>query len=191
MTVPARNRVQAESGSGLNQGLSDPRGKDERGQSSGDEPNRWQQLLQLFIGSWVARAIDVAAKLRIADHLKDGPRSAAELAAAAGVVPGPLYRILRALAGVGVFTRQADGRFRLNPLAGLLRGDGPDSLRACAVMIGEEQDRCWNDLHMMVLLGGLERTEAEYRSLLAAHGFRLTRVVPTAGDVSVIEGRPA
>ena len=34
------------------------------------------------------------------------------------------------------------------------------------------------DLHMMVLTGGLERTEAEYRRLFAAHGFRLTRVVP-------------
>jgi hypothetical protein len=47
------------------------------------------------------------------------------------------------------------------------------------------------DLHMMVLLGSLERTEAEYRRLFAAHGFRLTRVVPTAGDISVVEGRPA
>jgi hypothetical protein len=47
------------------------------------------------------------------------------------------------------------------------------------------------DLHMMVLLGGLERTEAEYRRLFAAHGFRLTRVVPTADDVSVVEGAPA
>src|SRR5262249_35690400 len=47
------------------------------------------------------------------------------------------------------------------------------------------------DLDMMVALGGVERTEAEYRRLFAAHGFRLTRVVPTAGDVSVIEGRPA
>jgi hypothetical protein len=47
------------------------------------------------------------------------------------------------------------------------------------------------DLHMMVLLGGQERTEAEYRRLFAAHGFRLTRVVGTAGDVSVVEGVPA
>ena len=47
------------------------------------------------------------------------------------------------------------------------------------------------DLHMMVAAGGQERTEAEYRRLFAAHGFRLTRVVPTAGDVSVVEGRPA
>ena len=47
------------------------------------------------------------------------------------------------------------------------------------------------DLHMMVVAGGLERTEAEYRRLFADHGFRLTRVVPTAGHISVIEGRPA
>ena len=49
----------------------------------------------------------------------------------------------------------------------------------------------WLDLHMMVAAGGLERTEGEYRRLFADHGFRLTRVVPTAGDISVIEGRPA
>ena len=35
------------------------------------------------------------------------------------------------------------------------------------------------------------RTEAEYRRLVAARGFRLTRVAPTAGDVSVVEGVPA
>jgi hypothetical protein len=44
------------------------------------------------------------------------------------------------------------------------------------------------DLHMMVAADGLERTEAEYRRLFAGHGFRLTRVVPTAGDISVVEG---
>ncbi|MDB5312849.1 MAG: Methyltransferase [Gemmataceae bacterium] len=44
---------------------------------------------------------------------------------------------------------------------------------------------------MMLLVGGLERTEAEFRQLFAAHDFRLTRVVPTAGDVSVVEGVPA
>jgi hypothetical protein len=47
------------------------------------------------------------------------------------------------------------------------------------------------DLQMMVVFGGLERTEAEYWRLLAAHGFRLTRIVPTVGDISVIEGVPA
>jgi hypothetical protein len=334
-----------------------------------NEQTPWQQLTQMITGAWTSRAIYVAAKFGIADRLADGPRAAEELAAAAGVAPRPLYRLLRALAGAGVFAQEADGRFRLNPLAEPLRAGGPESLRALAVMIGEEQDRCWDDLcetvrtgktafdrlygrpifaylgehpeqaqifdsamtgfssramramldaydlsgvttladvggglgtnltaalsrypamrgvlfdqphvverarplleatgvsgrckvesgdffeaapggadayllgnilhdwddahagrildnlrrampagvrllvvenvvpdgdgpsfgklldlHMMVVTGGLERTEAEHRQLFAAHGFRLTRVVPTAGDISVVEGVPA
>src|SRR5882762_11300129 len=117
------------------------------------EPQPSQQLVQMIVGSWVSRAIYVAAKLQIADLLEDGPRSAEELAKAAGVAPQPLYRLLRALAGVGVFARDADGRFRLNPLAEPLREGGPESLRAFAIMIGEEQDRCWDDLLETVRTG--------------------------------------
>ncbi len=45
-----------------------------------------------------------------------------------------------------------------------------------------------SDLHMMVMNGGRERTEAQYRELFAAAGLNLTRVVPTGGAMSVIEG---
>jgi hypothetical protein len=344
-------------------------GTSEKGESDTNEAKPWQQLTLLITGYWISQAIYVAAKLLVADRLKDGPQTAEELAAAAGVASGPLYRVLRALAGVGVFAQQADGRFRLNPLAEPLREGGPESLRGLAVMVGEEQFRCWGDLfetvrtgevafdrlfgrpvfaylaehpeeaeifdaamtgfsgramravldaydlsgvatladvggglgtnlaaalgrypamqgvlfdqphvverarpvleaagvwdrckveggdffeaapdgveayllghilhdwddakaglildnlrrampagaklllvehvlpegdgasfgklldlHMMVVCGGRERTESEYRRLFADHGFRLTRVVPTAGDVSVVEGRPA
>ena len=44
-----------------------------------------------------------------------------------------------------------------------------------------------SDLNMLVSAGGEERTEAEYATLLAAVGFRLTRVVPTTSDVSIVE----
>jgi hypothetical protein len=46
------------------------------------------------------------------------------------------------------------------------------------------------DLNMLVSAGGQERTEAEYRALYAAAGFRLTRVIPTRSRISVIEGTP-
>ncbi|MDB5312220.1 MAG: methylase RsmC [Gemmataceae bacterium] len=117
------------------------------------EPHPAQQLVRMIVGSWVSRAIYVAAKLRIADHLADGPRAAEDLAATTGVAAGPLYRLLRALAGVGVFAPDADGRFRLNPLAEPLRDGGPESLRALAVVLGEEQDRCWDDLLQTVRTG--------------------------------------
>ena len=43
---------------------------------------------------------------------------------------------------------------------------------------------------MLVNTGGQERTEAEYVALLASAGFRLSRVVPTASEHSVIEAIP-
>ncbi len=46
------------------------------------------------------------------------------------------------------------------------------------------------DLTMLVIPGGIERTEAEYRELFAAGGFRLTRIIPTTAGVDLIEGVP-
>jgi hypothetical protein len=44
------------------------------------------------------------------------------------------------------------------------------------------------DLNMLVITGGRERTEAEFRDLYERAGFRLTRIVPTESPFSVIEG---
>ncbi len=46
------------------------------------------------------------------------------------------------------------------------------------------------DLNMLLIPGGRERTETEYRALYAAAGFCLAKITPTPADVSVIEGRP-
>ena len=43
------------------------------------------------------------------------------------------------------------------------------------------------DLHMLMLLTGRERTEAEYRDLLGSAGFRLTHVIPTSSGASLVE----
>jgi len=60
-------------------------------------------MLQLIAGFWVSHAISIAAKLGIADLLKDQSKSSEELAAATGTHAPSLYRVLRALASVGVF----------------------------------------------------------------------------------------
>ena len=43
------------------------------------------------------------------------------------------------------------------------------------------------DLSMLVMTGGRERTENEYRRLLEASGFKLTSIIPTESPMSVIE----
>ena len=44
---------------------------------------------------------------------------------------------------------------------------------------------------MLTVPGGVERTADEYTALLDAASFRLTRVVPTASAVSLVEAVPA
>ena len=45
------------------------------------------------------------------------------------------------------------------------------------------------DLHMLLIPGGKERTENEYRTLFEQAGFELTRIVPTGTEVSIVEGK--
>lgn len=47
------------------------------------------------------------------------------------------------------------------------------------------------DLEMLLVAGALERSEKQWRTVLERGGFRLTRIVPTAGPVSVVEAVPA
>lgn len=101
-------------------------------------------LGSMMTGYWISQSIYVVAKLGIADLVASGPQTAEQLAAASDVLPRPLYRVLRALASVGVFREDADGRFALTPLAEPLRSDVPESQRAMAIMLGEEQFVCWS-----------------------------------------------
>lgn len=86
-------------------------------------------LYELISGYRVSQAIYVVARLDIADLLSDGPRTSDELAAATGVHPGALYRVLRFLAGAGLFEEVEPHRFSLTPLGAGLRPDVPASMR--------------------------------------------------------------
>jgi len=68
-------------------------------------------LYQMAIGHYLSRALHLAAKLGVADLLKDGARRAEELAEATDTHAPSLRRVLRFLASVGVFEERWDGRF--------------------------------------------------------------------------------
>jgi SAM-dependent methyltransferase len=112
------------------------------------------QLQHLIAGYWVSQAIAVAAQLGLADLLAGGPKPSTELAEATGTHPRALYRLLRALASVGVFTEVEPGTFGLTPMAELLRSDAAVSLRGMAVYVrGEEHWRTWGQLGYSVRSG--------------------------------------
>jgi len=94
-------------------------------------------LSQLLRGSLVTQLIHVAATLGVADVLRDGPKSCHELAAALRVDSEALYRVLRALASLGIFEETDPRRFALTAMAEPLRSDVPGSLRGSAMLYGE------------------------------------------------------
>jgi len=100
------------------------------------------------------QALYVAARLGIADLLKDGARGSEELARATGADARALHRLLRALASLGVFGEDADGRFTPSELGALLRSDVPGSLRAAAIFFGDERNwHAWGKLERSVMSG--------------------------------------
>src|SRR5579872_3067811 len=93
-------------------------------------PEAVQHVFQLMTGHIVASAVNIAAQLGIADKLAGGPRSSADLAKECRVNEDALYRLLRALASVGLFVEVSPRTFDLTP-AGAALQDGP--VRAMAL----------------------------------------------------------
>jgi hypothetical protein len=97
-----------------------------------------------------SRAIYIAAKLGLADYLKDGPKSVEDLAEETKTHPDSLYRLLRMLSGIGIFaeTKNEDDeqqqvdqnirRFELTPMASLIQSEAKNSIRNFALMFGLE-----------------------------------------------------
>lgn len=131
-------------------------------------------ILQLLAGKWISRSISAAATLGIAEILAAGPKTPAELAADLGAHELSLYRMLRALASVGVFAEDSAGRFSNTPLSTVLCADAPDSIRGMATFMGAPESwATWSDM-----LHTLRTGEAAFEHQLGEHFFSYTAKKP-------------
>jgi hypothetical protein len=119
-------------------------------------------LMQMLLGPLMHQCICVATKLGIADLLAEKSQTAAELAAKTETHAPALYRVLRTLAGAGVFAENSDGKFELTPVAELLRRDAPNSMRDFAIMLGEGwMWRAWEEMMYGVKTGGVPHEKVQ------------------------------
>ncbi|HLZ57422.1 MAG TPA: methyltransferase [Ktedonosporobacter sp.] len=95
-------------------------------------------LQRLIQGFQVTQCIYVAAKLGIADLLKDGPHSSEELAQATGMHAPSLYRVLRLLTAVDLLTEGEAHSFALTPLGAYLQTGVSGSMRETVLLYGEK-----------------------------------------------------
>lgn len=98
-----------------------------------------QQLVsQLLFGKQLFYCLSGVARLGVADHMDGAPKSVEEIADAVGAHAPSLYRVMRALASVGVFREENGRKFALTQAGTLLKSDAPGTIRHFATMFGDE-----------------------------------------------------
>ena len=124
--------------------------------------------MKFILGKWISKPIYVAAALGIADLLAEGPRSIEELARSSRSHAPSLYRVMRALASVGIFAETDTRRFELTPMAAYLK---TDALRSMALMFNAD----WSDKAWGCFLDGVKTGTTAFEE---AHGMTLFDWLP-------------
>jgi hypothetical protein len=111
-------------------------------------------LYQMAIGHYFSRALHLAAKLGLADLLKDGPRDSHDLAEATNTHAPALRRLMRLLTSVDLFEELEGGKFKLAALGELLRTDAAGSMHSLVLLFaGIGLQDSWKDLEYCVRTG--------------------------------------
>ena len=121
-------------------------------QPAGEPPGL--ALYRISVGHYFSHALALAAKLGIADLLKDGPRQYEDLAKATATHGPSLNRVMRLLASIGIFEERDKGNFALTTLGELLRTSVPGSMRSMVLLVaGAGVQDAWKELEYCVRTG--------------------------------------
>jgi hypothetical protein len=110
------------------------------------------EALDLIYGRWRSQILYAGAELGIFDHVgseiaKPNEAVAAEL----GVDPALLYRLMRALASLGLLVENESHGFSTSEVGNLFRSDHPQSLRyRILINEGPEHYAIWKHLADMI-----------------------------------------
>lgn len=126
-----------------------------------DQLSPQEAIMQMSGGFVISQCLFAAARLGIADLLKAEPKHCDELARVTDTDSDALYRLLRALAGIGIFAETAPRCFQLTPLAACLQQDEPGSLRNFILLRAELYYGCWGNF-MHSLRSGQSAFEHRY-----------------------------
>ncbi len=122
-------------------------------QSTSEKVPPHVQVLSMIYGAFVSQTLLAVAELRLADLVRDGKKSAAQLAEATQTDELNLYRLLRALVGLGIFSEPEPGSFASTKLSACLQSDSPESLYHLTLLVGGWQWRALGSLSYSLRTG--------------------------------------
>jgi hypothetical protein len=120
------------------------------------KPAPHEQIMSILLGHWQARALAVATELGLADLLAEGPLPVTELASRSDTEAAALYRLLRALESIGIFSQVTPNVFQNSATSACLRKDTPGSQRSLILSTmskGNGQFEAWAELEHAVRTG--------------------------------------
>lgn len=117
--------------------MSAPASTSQVSQKAAQPTNPAEPVMQAAFAYMTSVCLNAAVELGVADLLKSGPRPVAELAHETKTNEDALYRTLRLLASVGIFTETAPRIFANTPASDTLRKDAPNSTYAMARFAGD------------------------------------------------------
>jgi hypothetical protein len=100
----------------------------------------YRQMTALVFSHWLMQTVRAVADLSVADHLADGPLTAADLAERENCAAGSTWRVMRAGVAAGLLKVDESKRFSGTSLLQTLRKDDPRSLRPLALTMGRPQN---------------------------------------------------
>ncbi|MDB5281818.1 MAG: methyltransferase [Bacteroidota bacterium] len=155
------------------------------------------QMMQMVTGFWTSCCIYTAAKLNIADLLDSKPQKAETLAEATHSDGPSLYRVLRALASVSIFSENENGEFENTVLSQTLRSNVPGSMKAMAIAQLGDHFNAWGNLLYSIKTGNIsfDKVEGmpvwEYYETHPEEGLNFMKAMTGSTNAAIVNVIPA
>jgi tRNA A58 N-methylase Trm61 len=111
------------------------------------------RLFDLIQSQRVTAVIYVAARLGLAELLRDGPQATGALAKATGADEGALGRLLTALSTLGICSRNGEDRYALTDMGACLDSSAKHSMKSWAILETELLSKSWSGMLESVMTG--------------------------------------
>ena len=136
-------------------------------------------LMQIGMGAMAAEALGVATRLKVADILAAGEMNIDDIADAAGAHAPSLYRILRSLAMIGVFSETTPRSFVNTDVSEALRSGVPGSMRNAIIFMTEPSHSMgWTNM-----LHSAKTGETAWKKTYGVEFFEWTANNPADGEI--------
>ena len=136
-------------------------------------PNPQDAVLELFYGRWRSQTLYAGVRVGIFEAVGQAALPASQVAGELGLDPAMTYRLLRALASLGLLHQHDAQTFSVSDSGELLRSDHPQSMRdALLLREGPEHTAIWKHLPDIVRDGKQDGFVREYGTTAFAHAER-------------------